>query len=123
MAPEKPFKPRNSPGFLNTHREKNYETKQSRSVGRSRTSPATATRIIERSCDSERTKPLNTQQGSKSVSDDEGETMDEAIEEGFDVLDALDIPDDVLSHYDQPSEEDSERPVYIDPGIYKGQLI
>ena len=49
--------------------------------------------------------------------------MDEAIEEGFDALDALDIPDDALSRYHQPSEEDSERPVYIDPGVYKGQLI
>ena len=50
--------------------------------------------------------------------------MDEAIEEGFDVLDALDIPDDALSRYDQPSEEeDLDRPVYIEPGVYKGQLI
>ena len=49
--------------------------------------------------------------------------MDEAIEEGFDVLDALDIPDDVLNGYDQPFEEDSDRPVYIDPGVYRGQLI
>ena len=49
--------------------------------------------------------------------------MDETIDEGFDVLDALDIPDDVLNGYDQPSEEDSDRPVYIDPGVYKGQLI
>ena len=32
--------------------------------------------------------------------------MDEAIEEGFDVLNALGIPDDELSRYDQPSEED-----------------
>ena len=44
--------------------------------------------------------------------------MDETIEEGFDVLDALDIPDDVLSHYDQLSEEeDLDRPVYIEPGV------
>ena len=50
--------------------------------------------------------------------------MDEAIEEGFDVLNALGIPDDELSRYDQPSEEkDSDRPVYIEPGVYRGQLI
>ena len=49
--------------------------------------------------------------------------MDEAIEEGLDVLDALDIPDDVLSRYDQLSDEDSDRPVFIDPGVYRGQLI
>ena len=50
--------------------------------------------------------------------------MDAAIEEGFDALDALDIPDDVLNGYDQLSdEEDSERPIYIEPGVYRGQLI
>ena len=49
--------------------------------------------------------------------------MDETINEGFDVLDALDIPDDVLSRYDQLSDEDSDRPVFIDPGVYRGQLI
>ena len=39
MAPEKPFKPRNSPGFFNNSYGENHETKQSRSLGWSRNNP------------------------------------------------------------------------------------
>ena len=48
--------------------------------------------------------------------------MEQKIENGFDVT------DDILSEYSdemfsEALEEDLDRPVYIDPGIYKGRLI
>ena len=48
--------------------------------------------------------------------------MEQKIENGFD------ITDDILSEYSdemfsEALEADLDRPVYIDPGIYKGRLI